>query len=101
MRTTEIEDLLRGLTPQVLGAVVRRYGNFDLAEDAVQDALIAASAQWPRDGVPANPRGWLVHVASRRMVDHARAESARRSREAIVVSLISPEDQIALGAAEV
>ena len=81
MRTTEIEDLLRGLTPQVLGAVVRRYGNFDLAEDAVQDALFAASAQWPRDGVPANPKGWLITATSRRLTDLLRSEQARRRRE--------------------
>jgi predicted RNA polymerase sigma factor len=55
-----IEDLLRELTPQVLGAVVRRYGNFDTAEDAVQEALVVAAAQWPLQGLPANPRGWLI-----------------------------------------
>src|ERR1700729_2625077 len=55
----EIEDLLRRLAPQVLGAVVRRFGHFDLAEDATQEALLAAARQWPRDGLPANPRSWL------------------------------------------
>jgi RNA polymerase sigma factor (sigma-70 family) len=75
-------DLLRELAPQVLGAVVRRYGHFDLCEDAVQEALLAASVQWPRDGPPASPRAWLITVASRRLADQLRAESARRDREA-------------------
>jgi RNA polymerase sigma factor (sigma-70 family) len=78
----DIEQLLRELAPQVLGATVRRYGDFAAAEDAVQDALIAAAAQWPRQGLPDNPRGWLIQVASRRMTDHIRRESARRRREA-------------------
>jgi RNA polymerase sigma factor (sigma-70 family) len=76
-----IEDLLRELAPQVLGPVVRRFRDFGTAEDAVQEALIAAAAQWPREGVPANPRGWLIQVASRRMADHIRSEIARRRRE--------------------
>ena len=75
------EHLLRELTPHVLGAVVRRYGDFGAAEDAVQEALVAAAAQWPVQGVPDNPRGWLIHVAGRRMADHLRAELARRRRE--------------------
>jgi RNA polymerase sigma factor (sigma-70 family) len=75
------EDLLRRLAPQVLGAVVRRYGNFDLAEDATQEALVAASVQWPQDGLPENPRAWLITVASRRLTDLLRAEQARRQRE--------------------
>jgi predicted RNA polymerase sigma factor len=75
------EQLLRELTPQVLGAVVRRFGDFSAAEDAVQEALIAAAIQWPREGLPDNPRGWLIHVAARRMTDHMRAETARRRRE--------------------
>ena len=75
------ERLLRDLAPQVLGAVVRRFGDFAAAEDAVQEALIAAAAQWPRDGVPDNPRGWLIHVAARRMTDQLRQEHARRRRE--------------------
>ena len=76
-----MEGLLRELAPQVLGALVRRYGQFDAAEDAVQEALLAASLQWPRDGVPDNPRAWLSSVASRRLVDEFRSESARRRRE--------------------
>jgi RNA polymerase sigma factor (sigma-70 family) len=77
----EAEDLLRRLTPQVLGAVVRRFGHFDLAEDATQEALVAAAAQWPRDGLPHDPRAWLITVASRRLTDLLRAEQARRRRE--------------------
>jgi len=81
-----IEDLLRGLTPQVLGAVVRRYGNFDTAEDSVQEALVAANAQWPLQGLPTNPRGWLITVASRRMTDLLRRDQARRRREQTVAA---------------
>jgi RNA polymerase sigma factor (sigma-70 family) len=79
--TTGIEDLLRELAPQVLGALMRRYGNFDAAEDAVQDAMLAAFGQWPEQGIPANPRGWLITVAARRMADQWRSESARQRRE--------------------
>ena len=81
MTEAETEDLLRRLAPQVLGAVVRRYGNFDLAEDATQEALLAASVQWPQDGMPGNPRAWLITVASRRLTDLLRTEQARRRRE--------------------
>jgi len=76
-----IEHLLRELTPQVLGTIVRRFRDFATAEDAVQEALLAAAMQWPRDGVPDNPRGWLIQVASRRMTDYLRSEVARRRRE--------------------
>jgi predicted RNA polymerase sigma factor len=86
------ENLLRELTPQVLGAVIRRFGDFSAAEDAVQEALLAAALQWPEDGVPDNPRAWLIRVASRRMTDHLRAELARRRRETIVV-MQAPADQ--------
>ena len=61
-----VEDLLRDLGPQVLGALTRRYGHFDLAEDAVQESLLAAASQWPAGGIPASPRGWLITVAARR-----------------------------------
>src|SRR5262245_39381391 len=81
MRPPDFEHLLRELTPQVLGAVVRRYRDFAAAEDAVQEAMLAAVMQWPRDGLPANPRAWLTQVALRRMADRARSESARRLRE--------------------
>jgi RNA polymerase sigma factor (sigma-70 family) len=75
------ENLFRELAPQVLGAVIRRFRDFATAEDAVQDALVAAAIQWPRDGFPDNPRAWLIQVASRRMTDHVRSELARRRRE--------------------
>ena len=78
-----IEHRLRELAPQVLSSMVRRFRDFAAAEDAVQEALIAAAAQWPCDGVPANPRGWLMQVASRRMADHIRSEVARRHREQV------------------
>jgi RNA polymerase sigma factor (sigma-70 family) len=81
VNAVETEDLLRRLAPQVLGAVVRRYSNFDLAEDATQEALLAASAQWPQEGLPGNPRAWLITVASRRLTDLLRTEQARRRRE--------------------
>ncbi len=76
-----IEGLLRELAPQVLGTLVRRHGQFDACEDATQEALLAASVQWPRDGVPVSPRSWLIAVASRRLVDEWRSEGARRRRE--------------------
>ena len=80
-----IGELLRELTPQVLGLVVRRFRDFGAAEDAVQEASIAAMMQWPRDGVPDNPRAWLAQVAFRKMADRIRSESARRRRETEVV----------------
>jgi len=80
------EDLLRALAPQVLGALVHRYGRFDACEDAVQEALLAAATQWPREGVPDHPRAWLVTVASRRLTDELRAEQARRRREDAVAA---------------
>jgi RNA polymerase sigma factor (sigma-70 family) len=95
---THAEHLLRDLAPRVLGAVLRRFRDFGAAEDAVQEALIAAATQWPREGVPDNPRGWLIQVAARRIADHVRSEAARRRREEIVVSLVPPEQQIALAA---
>ena len=84
------EHLLRGLAPQVLGTVVRRFRDFAAAEDAVQEALIAAAQQWPRDGVPDHPRAWLTQVAFRRMADHLRSETARRRRESEAASLLPP-----------
>jgi RNA polymerase sigma factor (sigma-70 family) len=86
-----IEDLLRPLASQVLGAVVRRYGHFDLAEDAVQEALLAAATRWPADGTPDNPRAWLITVAARRLTDLVRAEQARRRREQQVASWPLPD----------
>jgi RNA polymerase sigma factor (sigma-70 family) len=92
----QMEHLLRELAPQVLGAVVRRFHDFAAAEDAVQEALLAASMQWPQDGLPKNPRGWLIQVAARRMMDYLRSEAARRRRETEVAieagSLAPPVD---------
>jgi RNA polymerase sigma factor (sigma-70 family) len=87
------EHLLRELAPQVLGAVVRRFGDFAASEDAVQEALIAAATQWPRDGLPDNPRGWLIQVAARRLTDHVRSETARRRREAFVAGPVPLDRQ--------
>jgi len=85
-RDDAVEQLLRELAPRVLGAVARRNHDFGAAEDAVQEALIAAVAQWPAAGIPDNPRGWLYQVAMRRLADHARSESARRRREEAVAA---------------
>ena len=90
--TAGTEDLLRELAPQVLGALVRRYGHFDACEDAVQEALLAASQQWPQDGTPDHPRGWLITVASRRLTDQLRSEEARRRREETVYNLEPDHD---------
>jgi len=84
---------LRELAPQVLGALVRRYGRFDACEDAVQEALLAAARQWPNEGTPDNPRSWLMTVASRRVVDEWRSEGARRRREETAASLELPSAQ--------
>ena len=86
-----IEDLLREFAPQVLAALVRRYGQFDACEDAVQDALLAATLQWPGEGVPERPRAWLLAVASRALVDAWRADSARRRRE--TAAALDPTDR--------
>jgi len=91
--TTGFEGLLRDLAPQVLGALARRYGDFDSCEDAVQEALQAASIQWPADGVPSNPRAWLIRIASRRRIEQWRNESARRRREETVAALEPPNDE--------
>jgi RNA polymerase sigma factor (sigma-70 family) len=94
------EHLLRELSPQVLGVVVRRFGDFAASEDAVQEALTAAALQWPREGVPDNPRAWLIHVAVRRMTDHVRAELARRRRES-AFALQEPADELVMHAPDV
>ena len=86
---------MRSLAPQVLGAVVRRYGHFDTAEDAVQEALLAAAAQWPNDGLPSNPKGWLIKVAARRLTDLLRSEQARQRREAAVARWVLPDQEMA------
>ena len=84
----ESEHLLRELAPQVLGAVTRRFRDFSSAEDAVQEALLAAFRQWPEEGIPDNPRGWLIQVASRRMADQLRSTMARRERETAVATTV-------------
>jgi RNA polymerase sigma factor (sigma-70 family) len=88
------ENLLRELAPQVLGAVIRRFGDFSSAEDAVQEALLAAAVQWPKEGLPDNPRGWLIQVAARRMTDQFRADSARIRRETLIAAETPPEEQV-------
>jgi RNA polymerase sigma factor (sigma-70 family) len=87
-----VEALLRPLAPQVLAALVRRYGRFDVCEEAVQEALLAAALQWPDQGVPESPRGWLIAVASRRLFDELRSERARRLREQSVAAQ-APADE--------
>jgi RNA polymerase sigma factor (sigma-70 family) len=88
---TPVEDLLRELAPQVLGVLVRRHGGFDTCEDAVQEALLAAATQWPAEGLPANPKGWLITVASRRRTELWRNETARRRRERTAAAMATPE----------
>jgi RNA polymerase sigma factor (sigma-70 family) len=91
--TENNEGLLRELTPQVVVALVRRYGDFASAEDAVQEALVAASTTWPTEGLPDKPLNWLVRVASRRLIEQYRRDDARRRREHIAASwsLARPE----------
>ena len=93
MSVADVESLLRQLAPQVLGAVVRRYGHFDTAEDAVQEAMLAAATQWPSEGLPDNPKGWLITVAARRLTDLLRSEQARRRREETVARRELPTEQ--------
>ncbi|MEV8513827.1 sigma-70 family RNA polymerase sigma factor [Dactylosporangium sp. NPDC051484] len=88
-----MEDLLRSLTPSVLGVLVRRYGSIDACEDAVQDALLAAAMQWPKQGIPDNPSAWLITVGARRLIDARRSEAARHQREAVVAALV-PTDEL-------
>ncbi|MFJ2725294.1 RNA polymerase sigma factor [Streptomyces collinus] len=93
-----VEDLLRTLAPQVVGVLTRRYGDFAAAEDAVQEALLDAATQWPAEGVPRNPRGWLVQVAGRRMTEQVRSEQARRRREELVAGHVPADRRSAPGA---
>jgi RNA polymerase sigma factor (sigma-70 family) len=81
-----LEDLLRELAPQVLGVLARRYGDFDAAEDAVQEALLTAATRWSADGPPENPRGWLIQTATRKLIDQARSDQARRRREELAAA---------------
>ena len=85
-------DLLRELAPQVLGTLVRRQGRFEDCEDAVQEAVLAAAVQWPAAGVPDNPRGWLLTVAARRLIDQQRTDHARRDRESAAAAGAVPQD---------
>ena len=100
--TTEptVEGLLRELSPQVLAALTRRFGSFDTAEDALQEALLAAATQWPEQGIPENPRGWLITVASRRLTDQFRSEIARARRETAAAALLPPIELVAPAADE-
>jgi RNA polymerase sigma factor (sigma-70 family) len=95
-----LDDLLRHLAPQILGALVRRYGHFETSEDAVQEALLAAATQWPERGLPESPRGWLITVASRRLTDQLRSDSARRRREDATAALMPPDAHVSLGPGE-
>jgi len=92
-----VEGLLRELAPQVLGVLVRRHGQFEECEDAVQEALLAAAVQWPVEGVPDNPRGWLITVATRRLTDQWRGEAARRRREASAAAVVPADELVIAG----
>ncbi len=81
MASTTVEDVLRKCAPHVLAVMVRRHRDFQRCEDAVQEALLAASITWPRDGIPTNPQGWLSTAATRRLIDSVRADQSRRHRE--------------------
>ena len=88
-----VEDLLRELAPQVLGTLARRYGQFDACEDATQEALLTAAQRWPADGIPESPRGWLLTVASRVLIDESAASSSRRQREDAIVAA-TPQSEL-------
>jgi len=93
----DFEGLLRELAPQALAALVRHYGDFGTTEDALQEALLAATVQWPEQGIPDNPRGWLIAVAARRLIDWRRRDATRRSREAAAVDYGQAQDEWATG----
>lgn len=95
-----LAPLFKDLSPRVLGALVRRYRDLQACEDALQEALLQAAQSWPRTGLPDDPRAWLISVANRRVVDAVRAETARRLREEVVVSLVPADEQLALAADE-
>ena len=95
------ENLLRDLTPQVLSALVRRYGQFEECEDAVQEAVVAATLAWPTDGTPENPRGWLITVASRRLIDQFRSDQKRKAREmTLALEEMNPSQESDVAAAD-
>ncbi|HEY8988752.1 MAG TPA: sigma-70 family RNA polymerase sigma factor [Candidatus Limnocylindrales bacterium] len=100
MTEASFEDLLRDLAPQVLAALTRRFGSFETAEDAVQEALLAAATQWPEQGMPENPRGWLITVGSRRLTDQLRSDLARARRETAAAALLPPLELVAPAADE-
>ena len=87
----DVEHLLRDLAPQVLSTLLRRHARFDACEDAVQEALLAAATKWPAEGVPDNPRAWLIAVARRRLIDEVRSEQARRHREETAARLATSD----------
>jgi RNA polymerase sigma factor (sigma-70 family) len=91
---SEVDQWWRTEAPPVVGVLTRRFGDFAAAEDAVQEALLAAATQWPRDGRPDNPRGWLIRVAHRRMIEQIRSEQARRKREDLAARLAPPVEDI-------
>lgn len=95
-----VEDVWRRETPYVVAAVARRYGDFDGAEEATQEALLAAARQWPQEGMPEYPRGWLIRVASRRLIDQRRSDSARLEREVADVARQPSDAQVAPAADE-
>lgn len=86
-----LEDVWRRESSHVLGALLRRHGDLGDCEDAAQEALAAAAVQWEADGWPDHPRGWLIRVASRRLVDQVRADRARTARE-VGVAVREPAD---------
>ena len=92
MTPSDVGPLLRELAPRVLGAVLRRYPSFDTAEDAVQEAMLTAAQHWPRDGMPENPRAWLIQVAFRRLTDQVRSDRARQKREEVVAEALEREE---------
>ncbi|MEU5258385.1 DUF6596 domain-containing protein [Amycolatopsis sp. NPDC021455] len=85
-----VARLVRDEGTRVLATLVRVTGSVDLAEDAVQDAVVRALETWPRDGVPGNPRGWLLVAARRRAVDVVRREAKRLGKEAVAMPAVDP-----------
>jgi predicted RNA polymerase sigma factor len=98
MGESGLDAVWRASAPRVLAALVRRYGDFDTAEDALQEALLAASRQWPDSGTPNDPTAWLITVASRRLVDQWRADHARAEREELLARRTPPDELLTPGA---
>lgn len=99
MTAERFEDVWRQESPHVLAALLRRHGDLGDCEDATQEAMEAAARQWPREGMPDNPRAWLVRVASRRLIDHSRADASRSAREATAAAA-EPRDVLVAHAAD-